>query len=122
MKGKLRVILVILLVAWSITGHLPVPAESSNGRQTYDRQERQETLQQGRNDLGVAIEETTTGSISSVGCNPTNTLGNSGHSVVIKVIGRFYAERILLVKHNHWITASKRPPLYFVFALHKMRN
>lgn len=122
MKGILKVILVILLVAWSIAGHLLVPSGSSNDRQTYGRQERQETLQQGWNDLGVAIEETTTGSISSVGCNQANTMCNSGHSVVTKVIGRVYAERILLVKHNHWIAASKRPPLYFVFALHKMRN
>ncbi|MCQ2329630.1 MAG: hypothetical protein MJZ93_03625 [Paludibacteraceae bacterium] len=122
MKGRLRVILVVLMVAWSITGQWFVLPDEKSEQQPRERQERKEIIESGWNDSGLAIEEIVIGGLNSAGGNLVKTFSNAGHSVIMKVVERGYHEKIRLIKSNCWLAASKRPPLYFVFALHKMLN
>lgn len=116
---RLRVILVVLMVAWSIAGQwIVLPDEKSE--QPRERQERKETIESGWNDSGLAIEEIVLGGLNSAGGNLVKTFSNAGHPVIMKVVERGYHEKIRIIKSNCWLAASKRPPLYFVFALHKM--
>lgn len=121
MTKTLRLLILVSIALFSFGGRYYLSVSNVDTLTESKRQQSQWNIESSRSIFGLASEEAYTALPAANGCSTMSTQG-FGQTIVTRAINRLISNRIQRTEKAHFISRSKQPPLFYIFALHKMRD
>lgn len=121
MTKTLRLIAVIAIMLFSFGGRYYLAINNQESKIVTKSQDCQWSIESSRSLLGLASEEAFT-ALPSATSSTTMSIQGFGQTLVTRAINRLISNRIHRTEQACLVSKSKQPPLFYIFALHKMRD